>query len=173
LHFGCRSLATAFTLLSSAVSSPFTASAQQYDDPAIAICEFVKLNEKMRDPSYQRLSGDIHNQTASIIYQMSVLNLPPTTQIVECRYQLADGRYEFDFAQTEMEKACVDARNGGRELAMQLDLGPDEMIIITLMCEPHFEEMASKESGLAPLLDQLRRAGVYPMSVGSTALGRD
>ena len=170
-HF--RSITAALTVLIGAFSPPFTSSAQQYEDPAIAICEFVKLHEQTRDPSYQRLSGDIHKQTASIIYEMSVLNLAPTTQIAECRYSLSEGGYQLDLAETELERACVEARDGGRQLATQLDLGPEEMIVVTIMCEPHLKAISEREQDLEPLLRQIRSAGVYPIAPSTTALSEN
>lgn len=144
--------------------------AQSYDDPAVAICEAVALHDQMENSSYKRISGDVYGLTASIIYEISALNLAPTTQIAECHYRQSDGSYILDFAITKDERACQDAGADWNVLGKHPDRLTEEAVIAATLCESYIAAVTNRETAIEPWLKLARDAGAYPIATTATAL---
>jgi hypothetical protein len=96
-----------FTAAMIAISAP--AYAQQYDDPAVAVCEFMMLGGQVAPPGYQRTNTSIDGSTVSIDYEVQVLNIAPRQATYACTFSVSeDGKFSIDRPRNPEADLCSD-----------------------------------------------------------------
>lgn len=87
-------LRTASIMLAVTAALLPSSNAQEYDDPAIAACEFILLQGKEAPTGYERTSAEIAGLNVTIRYTVQVLNVQPRSKEHTCEYELRpDGSF--------------------------------------------------------------------------------
>jgi len=73
------------------------ASAQQFDDPAVTVCELLMQPEyEIEKNVYRRLSASVAGQGAAIDAEWGVPGARPHSVHYECKYRMSDGEWALD-----------------------------------------------------------------------------
>lgn len=84
------------------------AQGQDYDDPAIAVCEQELLVQRPPIGTYERISGVIDGSTVQVRYTDTVLNIRPEERQFSCRFALEGDKFQMVLQLSPDFEACAD-----------------------------------------------------------------
>ncbi len=143
------------------VASPARA---QYDDPAVAACEFSLKQEINPGISYKRTAATITAASVTLTYEISALGTRPKQQSRKCEFALAGGKFWFADRRPMRDSPCA------REIAASIkDRTPTSRQRVRV-CEAKARGEAANEH-LRELRDRpLVDLGIYPIAPEDTGL---
>ena len=78
-------------------TAPAWASAQEFDDPAVVVCELVaRANYEIAPIKVTRTSATVDGLNVQISFDRQILNSEPITQDLTCPFKLSGGKYMLD-----------------------------------------------------------------------------
>lgn len=163
-------LILAFVLVLSALQA---AQAQQYDDPAVALCEYYRFGGNAVPQAYKRVGSKIEGLIVTLSYEYSVLNIKPRIEDISCTFQLGeDGRFEFPQPHAAEALECTDKVEALDGVKKPVPGSPEALALVDelqncLKVMTGFEAAAREHIKIlmTPIL-----AEVYPIRPEDTAL---
>lgn len=155
------------------------AAAQEYDDPAVAVCEWELKNTKIPpEAEYRRESASIDGSTVIITYSTSVLKTRPIEADYACEFEEGEGGFIFAYSPPpDISKECAGplARHDHTLFLQSTGTPVDPELYRETKAEADECISRAKEAmrGIAAYLDAyttLSSMGIYPIDPEMTEL---
>lgn len=146
---------------------------EEWDDPAIAVCEWlVKHEDVSPDSKYDRMSASIEGSSAVISYSISVLNTAPETKTRHCEFFLDGAEFMLKDPPVPM-KDCQKEIDAAMPLQARLNTDPDRIAAVKALeacgVKLNFAASIARERLLRRDMP-LMATGIYPIKREKTKL---
>lgn len=148
--------------------------AQEYDDPAVAACQYQHLGAGPLPAGWARTRTTISGTDVELAYSVSVLNTRPTEKVMHCTFEKnAQGKFTFAITKDPKVTECqafmdkVDA-----DAAASLPPAEKQPIMDRMQeCISIFEaSLKSTTNMLTDVIMRLTMAGLLPIDPSNTDL---
>lgn len=79
--------------------------AQEYDDPAVTVCELlIRPEYEIEKNIYRRVSGSVNGSKAILDFEWGVAGARPKAMHVECPFRFENEKWVLDFPTAEQSK---------------------------------------------------------------------